>query len=502
MRPSPPAALCGSAPAASPPTPRTSSCSSATAWGLDLTAARIYQGQLRGADGASNRLSFERFPNLALVKTYSADSLVTDSANGASAMMTGVRTINGALGVDASVDRDSCASALAARVETVAELAKARASRPARSAPRRSPTPPRRPSTPIPAQGVGRGFRHTAGGGGGCIDIARQLVEAPEAVRLDLALGGGAEFFKAAKRRDGRDLTHEWAGRPGSVFVDTAQALVALPNGTRRVLGLFASNNMRRETDRPSDAPRLADMTKSAISFLSQNPKGYFLMVEGGLIDKAHHVGLAHEALNETVEFDAAIVQALAMTDPRNTLILVTADHSHGLTISGGARNSPILGLVPDADGKPKLAADGKPYGILNYETGPGAPGAGETRFDPATKDTLDPAYVAQAAIPMSSAAHTGRMSRSTPKDRGRTRPWPDRPARHLRNHASGSGASGAEAPCAALEPTTQFILADVIQVSRDRVWSGRSPARDGSRQAGLPPPLHPAISTGWKRAC
>nr|WP_283816645.1 alkaline phosphatase [Phenylobacterium glaciei] len=404
-------ALCGSAPAAEPAHAKNVILFIGDGMGVStLTAARIYQGQLRGADGASNRLSFERFPNLALVKTYSADSLVTDSANGASAMMTGVRTINGALGVDASVDRDSCASALAARVETVAELAKARGLSTGAVS-----TAAITDATPA-ALYAHTGARSWQGdfvippeaAAAGCIDIARQLVEAPEAVRLDLALGGGAEFFKAAKRRDGRDLTHEWAGRPGSVFVDTAQALVALPNGTRRVLGLFASNNMRRETDRPSDAPRLADMTKSAISFLSQNPKGYFLMVEGGLIDKAHHVGLAHEALNETVEFDAAIVQALAMTDPRNTLILVTADHSHGLTISGGARNSPILGLVPDADGKPKLAADGKPYGILNYETGPGAPGAGETRFDPATKDTLDPAYVAQAAIPMSSAAHTG----------------------------------------------------------------------------------------------
>ena len=242
----------------------------------------------------------------------------------------------------------------------------------------------------------------------GCIDIARQLVEAPEAVRLDLALGGGMTFFTASKRLDGRDLTREWARRPNAVFIDTAQGLAHLPKGTRHVLGLFAGDNMARETDRPGDAPRLADMTKAAITLLSQNPKGYFLMVEGGLIDKAHHLGLAHEALNETVEFDAAIVQALAMTNPADTLILVTADHSHGLTINGGDRDSPILGLVPGGDGKPRLAADGKPFGILNYETGPGEPGKDETRFDPSAVDTLDPAYRVQAAIPLASAAHTG----------------------------------------------------------------------------------------------
>jgi alkaline phosphatase len=378
-----------------------------------LTAARIYQGQQQGKDGASNRLTFERFPNLALVKTYSADSLVTDSANGASAMLTGVRTINGALGVDAKVNREDCASAKTSRVDTLAEIAK-RAGLSTGAVSTAAITD----ATPA-ALYAHTGARSWQGdfamppeaAATGCVDIARQLVDAPEAVRLDLALGGGAAFFTAFERLDGRDLTREWARRPDSAFVDTADGLARLPKTTRHVLGLFAANNMARETDRPSqagDAPRLVDMTKTAIALLSKNPRGYFLMVEGGLIDKAHHVGLAHEALNETLEFDTAIAQALAMTDPKDTLIIVTADHSHGLTISGGARDTPILGLVPDADGKPKLAADGKPFGILNYATGPGGPPTDEPRFDPSTVDTFDPAYRAQATIPLASAAHTG----------------------------------------------------------------------------------------------
>ncbi|CAN5427950.1 alkaline phosphatase [soil metagenome] len=404
-------ALCGSAPAAEPAHAKNVILFIGDGMGVStLTAARIYQGQLRGVDGASNRLSFETFPNLALVKTYSADSLVTDSANGASAMLTGVRTINGALGVDASVKRESCASALSARVDTLAELAKQRglSTGAVSTAAITDATPAALYAHTGARSWQGDFAMPPEAAAAGCVDIARQLVDAPVAARLDLALGGGATFFTAAQRLDGRDLTREWAKRPDSAFVDTADALVRLPKGTRHLLGLFASNNMARETDRPGDAPRLADMTKAAITLLSQNPKGYFLMVEGGLIDKSHHVGLIHEALNETVEFDAAIVEALAMTSPADTLILVTADHSHGLTINGGNRNSPILGLVLDADGKPRLAADGKPFGILNYETGPGAPGAGETRSDPSTVDTLDPAYRAQAAIPLASAAHTG----------------------------------------------------------------------------------------------
>lgn len=378
-----------------------------------LTAARIYQGQQRGVDGASNRLTFETFANLALVRTYSADSLVTDSANGASAMLTGVRTINGALGVDAEVNREDCASARTSRVETLAELARRNglSTGAVSTAAITDATPAALYAHTGARSWQGDFAMPPEAAAAGCVDIARQLVDAPEAMRLDLALGGGAAFFTSSERLDGRDLTREWARRPDSAFVDTADGLAHLPKGARHVLGLFAANNMARETDRPSqagDAPRLVDMTKAAITILSRNPKGYFLMVEGGLIDKAHHVGLAHEALNETLEFDTAIAQALAMTDPRDTLIIVTADHSHGLTINGGARNSPILGLVPDADGKPKLAADGKPFGILDYATGPGAPPAGETRFDPSTVDTFDPAYRAQATIPLASAAHTG----------------------------------------------------------------------------------------------
>lgn len=378
-----------------------------------LTAARIFAGQLKGVDGASNRLSFERFPNLALVATYSADSLVTDSANGASAMLTGVRTINGALGVDATVDVNDCASALKARVPTLAEIAKAHglSTGAVSTAAITDATPAALYAHTGARSWQGDFTMPPEAAAAGCVDIARQLVDAPDNARLDLALGGGAAFFTTAERLDGRDLTRDWASRPGATYVDTAQALASLPRNKTQVLGLFASNNMARETDRPTqagDAPRLIDMTRTAIEVLSRNPKGYFLMVEGGLIDKAHHVGLAREALNETVEFDAAIAEALRLTDPKDTLILVTADHSHGFTISGGARNSPILGLVPGPDGKPRLAADGKPFGILNYATGPGAPPSGETRFDPSEVETQNPAYRAQAAIPLASAAHAG----------------------------------------------------------------------------------------------
>ena len=86
-------------------------------------------------------------------------------------------------------------------------------------------------------------------------------------------------------------------------------------------------------------------MTKTAIGILEKNPKGYILMVEGGRIDQAHHKNYARAALTETVEFDEAIETALSMTNSEETLIIVTADHSHAMTLNGyPARNNDILG--------------------------------------------------------------------------------------------------------------------------------------------------------------
>jgi len=381
-----------------------------------LTAARIFDGQRRGVDGASNRLSFEAFPDLALVRTYSADSLVTESAASASAILTGRRTLNGALGVNDTVVRDDCASLAVARVPTLAELAKqsGRATGVVSTAAITDATP-----ASLYAHSPSRHWQIDAdlppgAAAAGCIDIARQMLDGPKALQLDVMLGGGLSAFTpedgAGRRLDGRDLTADWR-KAGGVYVETASALAAVPKGTKRLLGLFAPGNMMRETTRKlleADVPRLVDMTVKAIEVLSQDRDGYFLMVEGGLIDKAHHQNLAHEALNETVELSHAVAAAVAMTDPAETLIIVTADHSHGLTLNGGGRRTAILGLLPGTEDDPALAVDGKAVPILMYATGPGAPDPGEVRSNLSKTDLSDPDQRAPAAVPLGSAAHTG----------------------------------------------------------------------------------------------
>jgi alkaline phosphatase len=163
--------------------------------------------------------------------------------------------------------------------------------------------------------------------------------------------------------------------------VTTAAELHALAPH-EEVLGLFGDGHLSYIAERAAvtTEPTLPEMTAAAIDRLA-GEDGFFLMVEGGRIDHGHHDGKPGYALLETVEFARAVEVALAKVDLDETLILVTADHSHVLTIGGyPVRGNPILGLVVENDGhgetrrEPSLAADGQPYTTLGYANGPGAP--------------------------------------------------------------------------------------------------------------------------------
>jgi alkaline phosphatase len=167
------------------------------------------------------------------------------------------------------------------------------------------------------------------------------------------------------------------------------------------------------DRDAESSEPTLTDMTAAAVTRLAGDPDGFYLMVESGRIDHGHHAGQAGYALEEAVEFARAIQWAIDNTDPAETLIMVTADHSHVFTIAGyPRRGNDILGLVvPPAggggdDADPMLAADGQPYTTLGYANGPGAvkhdAGAGRP-----TPETGVMAHQ-QALVPLGSETHAG----------------------------------------------------------------------------------------------
>ncbi|WP_428062236.1 alkaline phosphatase [Brevundimonas sp.] len=375
-----------------------------------VTAGRIYEGQALGEDGASHRLSFDRFPYTALSRTYSADRFVTDSANGASALMTGYKTINGAIGVDDQVRARDCASATAARVPTLSELARAKglAIGVVTTAPITDATPAATYAhTPfrgwqsdidMPAQAVAQG----------CIDIARQLVEGE--ATPEVVLGAGLAYLKpeadGGRRKDGRDLVEAWRRRGGaSTVVSDLPGLTA--STTPRLMGLFSNGALPADADRAPDSatPRLPDMTAAAIRALSQNPEGYLLVVEGAQIDSYHHANDPRRALAAVAEFSQAVDAARRLTDPADTLIIVTADHSHSLVLTAGSdRKAPLLGLA-GANGAPNKALDDAPYPTLIYGTGPSP-----TRPQAVARadESSDADALRSVAVPLSSAGHAG----------------------------------------------------------------------------------------------
>ncbi|MBW3617561.1 MAG: alkaline phosphatase [Proteobacteria bacterium] len=380
-----------------------------------VTAGRIYEGQSRGVDGESNLLSFERLPHLALQKTYSTDSQVVDSAASASAMMTGVKTRNGVMGLTGAPRKGDCLASRGAEVATLAEIARAAGkSTGAVTTARLTHATP----AAVYAHSAHRDWEADAdlspeAAAAGCRDIARQLVESPRGSRLNLAMGGGrARFLPQAgggRRRDGRDLIKAWRAGPRSTYVADALQLNALrPGAQDHVLGLFDADHLPYELDRPasgSTVPSLSQMTAKAIDLLSADRDGYFLMVEAGRIDHASHANNAARTLSETAELSRAVATALGKVDLDDTLVIVTADHSHGLTISGyPPRNNPILGLATDEDGPG--TADRKAYTTLTFATGPG--GTKEGRDNPADDTTAAKSYQQSALVPLSSAAHAG----------------------------------------------------------------------------------------------
>ncbi|HEV8592328.1 MAG TPA: alkaline phosphatase, partial [Pyrinomonadaceae bacterium] len=170
-------------------------------------------------------------------------------------------------------------------------------------------------------------------------------------------------------------------------------------------------------TDRAKDKagePSLAEMTTKAIDILSQNKNGYFLMVEGGRIDHAHHLGNAFRALRDTVALSDAVRAASQKVNLDDTLIIVTADHSHTLTIAGyPARGNNILGLVHqvDDDGNveaaPKLDRDKKPYTTLGYANGPGNKGNPD-RPVLTQEQVTNPDYLQSSGVPLIDETHGG----------------------------------------------------------------------------------------------
>ncbi|GFS61234.1 hypothetical protein NPIL_648621 [Nephila pilipes] len=200
-------------------------------------------------------------------------------------------------------------------------------------------------------------------------------------------MGGGRRHFIPSNQRDrdgapgsrndSRNLLDDWrflmkSNKYKSALVFDNEELKKLKtDDVDYILGLFHSDHLPYVAERPSlnkTYPTLPEMTETAIKILSKNPEGFVLLVEGGKIDVAHHNNWAMKALEEGVEFDQTIAKAQDLTKEEETLMVVTADHSHTFTVGGNypMRGSNILGLGGVSD------VDNKTFTTLGYHNGPG----------------------------------------------------------------------------------------------------------------------------------
>ena len=297
------------------------------------TAARILskgiaEGRYRGT------LAMDDMPYMALLGTAGVDSIITDSANSASAYTTGHKSSVNALGVYADRTPDTLDDP---RVETLTSLVKRRTTM---------------------AVGVVTNTEVEDATPAAMVAHTRRRSDYDAIVgmfhdsRVDMLMGGGAAHFlpqssPGSRRKDDIDYVSKFRA-DGYAVVTTDQEMRAATAeaATRRVLGLFHPGNMDGVLDRKflkggtveryPNQPDLVDMVKSALTVLSRNADGFVLMVESGLIDKYSHPLDWERAVMDTIMLDRAVAVAREFAVDRNdTLVLVTADHGHGVALVG-----------------------------------------------------------------------------------------------------------------------------------------------------------------------
>ncbi|WP_042052011.1 alkaline phosphatase [Aeromonas dhakensis] len=382
-----------------------------------LTATRLYKV------GEEGNLEIMKLARSARIKTFSNDAQTTDSAPSMAAYTTGVKMNNEVIAMSSDTKAvapgkdlngnkgiNNCTSDNGKPVPTILELAKAAGKSVgavtttelthATPAATYSHMCHRDAAYAIAEQAVpgGAGFNTALGDG------------------VDVLMGGGANHWtpynstsNKGGRADGRDLTAELTAQ-GYRYVTTKEELSGVNSG--KVLGLFsAKSHLDYELDRvakgaASTQPSLSEMTAKAIDLLSQNSQGYFLMVEGGRIDHALHGTNAKRSLTDAVALDEAVKTALGKVDLKDTLIVVTADHDHTMTINGySAKGNKVLDLVKNGDGSTQNDVDGKPFTTLVFGNGPNR---ADVRPTLTSDQVMADDYLQETGVKLGSETHGG----------------------------------------------------------------------------------------------
>ncbi len=260
--------------------------------------------QITGAMYMNNNISvFERFKNIGFHKSHASDNLVTDSAAGATAFASGVKTYNGAVGVDERKES----------VPTLLEMAEQKQMATGLVA-----------SSSITHATPAAFIAHVAG---------REEVEAIAAdfldTPVDLFIGGGMDYF-SRRKTDDRDLVAELTAKGYSITTFINQDIQQLDITTDKNIGYFTANTEPLPVTQGRDY--LLPATTKALEFLDErSPNGFFLMIEGSQIDWGGHANDANYVVKEMHEFEKIVAAALdfAARD-KSTLVIVTGDHETG----------------------------------------------------------------------------------------------------------------------------------------------------------------------------
>ena len=330
----------------------------------EITIARNYAEGAGGYFKGIDALPFTgQYTHYSLDRETGKPNYVTDSAASATAWASGVKSYNGAIGVDlygkpqqTLIERAKAAGLATGDVSTAAIQDATPAAQLAHVVQRKCFAPVE----------TSRTCPQNARENGGAGSITEQLLD----TRADVVLGGGAESFAEAPTTGpykGRTLLDQ-AGSRGYRVVRTAAELdaVTAADTKRPLIGLFADGNMpvrwtgpraslhgnidkpaitcQPNAGRTAAVPTLAAMTRKAIALLKGRPKGFFLQVEGASIDKEDHAANPCGQIGETVDLDEAVQEALAFAKAdRHTLVIVTADHAHASQIVGNGTRAPGL---------------------------------------------------------------------------------------------------------------------------------------------------------------
>ncbi|VDN09809.1 unnamed protein product [Dibothriocephalus latus] len=393
-----------------------------------VAASRFYLADRAGKNGSALKHPFESWPYSTVARTYDLETVVTDSASSANAYLTGSKTRTGMIGITGHVGYKQCGNWPKDQyTESVLDAA-------AKLGKRTGVLTTTRITHASPAGCYGHvTFRNLEGDKDieklcgeqwknmKCQDLSCQL--ARENADINVLIGGGAKNFypkdqlipnqrgEKGTRLDGANLVDEWVQhqrkekRNYANITSPQDFNVAELKDVDYLLCLPYPDHMLYSDEKSADEPSLMRYTQAAIKILQKGEKGFFLFVEGGRIDHAHHRNEGRHSMDEMLEFDKAIQAAMEMVNMNETLIIVTADHSHSFGLFGNpSRYHSVLDLD---NGYSSKTLDKKPMTAIGYMTGPEAP-KGEPRSDPSTGDYFDWKYRQQAVVPLVIATHAG----------------------------------------------------------------------------------------------